>query len=1050
MLNGDEQEKEDLRLAVVLNGGVSLAVWIGGVTREINLLSSGKADFYRSLLQLMRSSARVDVITGTSAGGINGPALALAEVFGRDLSSLGELWITAGGFADLLRDPMEKNPQSLLKGDDYLLPQIANAYSQLGPDTRGPDTRGTETRRPMSLTVTGALWKAEHVPFVDDYGTEIVEDVHEVHFCFYRDDPAWGSAPARDSFADPEVVAQLALAARSTSANPFGFEASWVPVHDPIGGSSDPHPNMNGVAIVLGGMPLDTDRFVLDGGILINKPVRPALDAIADYPADDQVRRVMIYVQPDPGKVNTQNEPDTRTAPPTLAQVFMASGFSLPKAQTIAADLDEIRTHNTTARRGRDERSRRVHAFDSLDDATVNTLALSLLPAYRHLRARQLCDRISKLWLQRLPRNVGRLSAASPSVTMWTAEDLATVYDGNVPSGIDPFEDRFAFQAPQGSAPVATEDTAGDLRLDIDIDDWGLEPVDALASAVLDVSRRAMWLAPLDLPELRTRIRDLRRRVHLCRRELRALHQADDAFWSQRLTTLPDRPATLEARQTALASWLAAAGPRPWAVGAGANVTPDAAPSPGPPTAASVFQELTKLLVDFRADIDRSARDDPSHPWTVPGAADEAAALRRLYSGLNRQLEDTARFLAIQVCRAVIGGLPSDPGLEIALMQVSGYTPNAFGIPAVPAKLNGVQLSHFGAFYKQAWRANDWIWGRLDGSYRMVQVMLDPARLKQLGYDRAHLLSNLNDLATDTNVPGGKAYLAAQWEGEKSDISKELDFLEVVDRSAGADQPAVPATLPATTKAVARRIQLEILSEELPTLASSVVADQGAGSNKVDASSVFLDKYRFQQESNALDPANVVKLWKEAGIGGEHLMGELGSDLLATTASRAAAATVNALESTRSGVGPLRPVAKVLRGLTLVVYLLLTASIGGGFGAAVTNFALAVGGALVAVTVTVSGVPQILTLVGVTILLAGLVLAALRTSQKVFLLLFGVLLLLAALGLVLSFTLHWVKTNTANWWTLATVVGFALFAMLLGSVHSRPRSSKRATSAKNS
>ena len=32
----------------------------------------------------------------------------------------------------------------------------------------------------------------------------------------------------------------------------------------------------------------------------------------------------------------------------------------------------------------------------------------------------------------------------------------------------------------------------------------------------------------------------------------------------------------------------------------------------------------------------------------------------------------------------------------------------------------------------------------------------------------------------------------------------------------------------------------------------------------------------------------------------------------------------------------------------------------------------------------------------------------------------------------------------------ATVVGFALFAMLLGSVHSRPRSFKRATSPKNS
>jgi predicted acylesterase/phospholipase RssA len=71
---------EELRLALVMNGGVSLAVWIGGVAHEINRFVGETHPVYRHLLELTSTRARVDVISGTSAGGVNGAALALSCV----------------------------------------------------------------------------------------------------------------------------------------------------------------------------------------------------------------------------------------------------------------------------------------------------------------------------------------------------------------------------------------------------------------------------------------------------------------------------------------------------------------------------------------------------------------------------------------------------------------------------------------------------------------------------------------------------------------------------------------------------------------------------------------------------------------------------------------------------------------------------------------------------------------------------------------------------------------------------------------------------------
>jgi hypothetical protein len=62
-------DNRELRFAVTMNGGVSLAVYMGGVSHELNELTDAKGP-YRRLLKLLRvQTPTIDVLTGTSARG---------------------------------------------------------------------------------------------------------------------------------------------------------------------------------------------------------------------------------------------------------------------------------------------------------------------------------------------------------------------------------------------------------------------------------------------------------------------------------------------------------------------------------------------------------------------------------------------------------------------------------------------------------------------------------------------------------------------------------------------------------------------------------------------------------------------------------------------------------------------------------------------------------------------------------------------------------------------------------------------------------------------
>jgi len=103
------REKE-LRLALICYGGVSLAIYMHGVTREIwHMVRSSRAfhdavpatggsesvyhDLLAEISQVSGTKLRVltDIIAGSSAGGINGIFLSQAIVTGQSLEPLTDM-----------------------------------------------------------------------------------------------------------------------------------------------------------------------------------------------------------------------------------------------------------------------------------------------------------------------------------------------------------------------------------------------------------------------------------------------------------------------------------------------------------------------------------------------------------------------------------------------------------------------------------------------------------------------------------------------------------------------------------------------------------------------------------------------------------------------------------------------------------------------------------------------------------------------------------------------------------------------------------------------
>ena len=131
---------KELRIGLVLYGGVALAVYINGVVTEIwQALRASRAMqdsdgasldstsvVYRDLLTELKESENgdelrvvVDAVAGTSAGGVNGAAMFKAIVQGADASVLNDVWLDDADIENLRGEP-DRMPWYLRTAENVL------------------------------------------------------------------------------------------------------------------------------------------------------------------------------------------------------------------------------------------------------------------------------------------------------------------------------------------------------------------------------------------------------------------------------------------------------------------------------------------------------------------------------------------------------------------------------------------------------------------------------------------------------------------------------------------------------------------------------------------------------------------------------------------------------------------------------------------------------------------------------------------------------------------------------------------------------------------
>ena len=171
-------QKEEIRFAVVLNGGVSLAVWMGGVVRSSTV---SREQGPTAGCGTARSQARADVISGTSAGGINGAVLAIAQANrNADVAPMRDLWSEQGRMDSLLQRPFRGSAGVAAAGRRLLPAQAVRGDEATLQAVGEPAT----AERPVELIITTTLLHGARTVSVDSLGQPLPQMMHRAYFTF--------------------------------------------------------------------------------------------------------------------------------------------------------------------------------------------------------------------------------------------------------------------------------------------------------------------------------------------------------------------------------------------------------------------------------------------------------------------------------------------------------------------------------------------------------------------------------------------------------------------------------------------------------------------------------------------------------------------------------------------------------------------------------------------------------------------------------------------------------------------------------------------------
>jgi predicted acylesterase/phospholipase RssA len=677
---------EEIRLAMAWNGGVSLAIWMGGVAVELDSARrarqnpSGAAEseaaeltpaereaeaaerkaaertrrLYKALCEAFNRTLEIDILCGASAGGLNAALLGAAIESGGELTPrfLRGHWLTMGDFESLLQPIGNSQPAALMQGELFF-ERLQKVFAEL-LGAAMTDARPTPAKVLLDVQVTDV--EGRERSFIDDWEQPFFAREYRT--------------PVRFRTAADYTAGTLAAAARASASFPGAFEAQ----------------RLNGRAAQLAGFPAQ-ERWAIDGGVLENAPIRQAIDLIPTRRASGPVKRFVCYVNADPA--THQNDREDTPEPP-LAKVLSYS-LTLPRTARL---VDQLQALEDAKRRGGDMATglELLGAGPALD-----AVADSLLPTYQRRRALlSLSELLEAPGVVSGPGLAHRVlnKLTGPGQLPWIPLDL-TPPDA-------PCQWRWGVRAGQRVLQLQLDVLAHVVKA-IGEADHQDSPQTARDEATIFAARGEISTALAKLDGVQRDFTDPCGSVAEQAQELRKVCEMRDAHD--------------EALRDALAEL------------------------------GRLYGGTAKIVGDYVLAGTAALRMalDALGSQAAPEALPPREALFGACGG-DADQHFIGRALAVEVIRRSLSDdVEIEPGKELHVAQFTPMAPTLLFtkeplsevkrklVPSSPEeKLTGIRLGHFGAFYRSSWRANDFMWGRLDGACHAVRVLVDHERAQAL------------------------------------------------------------------------------------------------------------------------------------------------------------------------------------------------------------------------------------------------------------------------------------------------------------------------------
>ncbi len=717
--------QKELRIALVCYGGVSLAVYMHGVTKEIWKLArasrafhaaqpedvSGVESVYLSMLRRieqergLRLRVLPDIITGASAGGINAVFLAQAVHSGRSLEPLTKLWLETADVEKLVepearpwsplariymrpivwyltrapgntvsetvavetRKEVRHKISSLVRGRWFEPPFSGAGFSRLIHDAlvameEGPaQSPLLPPRHPIDLLVTATDFRGRLEKLRLNSPPQVEEPEHRMTIDFRAQTPNEGGH-------DLAQLCELTLAARATASFPGAFPPLHLAEIDEVCGENWQHRDRFLRRVMPVHVQQGTTEHVamVDGSVLNNAPFDGAIGALGVRPAQREVDRRFVYIDPSPRRPRPGQNDRVKTV--GFFAAIAGSLSAIPREQPIRDNLELLEEQTREA-----ERLRKM----------VAALRPEVEAAVERLFGRT-------LFLDRPNRK--RLANWRSRAQQAAAEKAGYAFHSYAQAKLSGIVDRLADLARKAAnrtdMPSASEIAA---RLLVEID------ARHMASLSADKGGGASEVA------------------------INFFRDHDLAFRIRRLRLLARRLS------------------RDW------EIDPDI-PDEGLESARdTVYQALTLYFAkedprNLGQEFDLIAADVMVNPGTFLDELARRRALREADEAaemiLCEALESMPKDLRRRVLLTYLGfpfydvstlPLLRNEGLTeydpVKVDRISPEDAKAIREGGTEATLRGTEFFNFGAFFSRTYRENDYLWGRLHGAERMIDLV---------------------------------------------------------------------------------------------------------------------------------------------------------------------------------------------------------------------------------------------------------------------------------------------------------------------------------------